>query len=61
MQPSERVHKVILDIAAGRSVTDRLEQMNILQEVSPCLFNLVNSVNLLYELWVNAALEQTCL
>ena len=33
MQPSERVHKVILDIAAGRSVTDRPEQMNILQEV----------------------------
>ena len=58
---SERVNKVILDIAAGRSVTDSLEQMNILQVVSPCLFNLVNSVDVLQELWMNATLEQTCL
>ena len=50
IQPSARVQKVILYIAAGRSITDRPEQMKVLQERSPCLFNLINCVDLSQEL-----------
>ena len=44
IQSSAKVHEVILDVSMGRSIRDRPEHMKILQEGSPCLFNLVSSV-----------------
>lgn len=50
IQPSAKVHEVVLDVVEGRSIRDRPEHMKVLQEGSPCLFNLVSSVVLSLEL-----------